>query len=177
MERDKYIKLAKKIKALAEKGIDGEKENAQQKLDLLMNKHNISHDDIEGVEILNYFFNVKKNDFPLWYQLVKRINESIRTYGAFPIKKIKALQLKGNYMISCTPVEYIEIEAKFEFYLKLYTKELDIFTTAFYSANDLLIDNPDAVNNLSEEELKNARRANDMAKNIKKGEFMRRLSN
>ena len=44
----KYIELAKKLKALADRGIGGEKINAEKMLNALMKKHKISIEDIEG---------------------------------------------------------------------------------------------------------------------------------
>lgn len=54
------LELIKKIKALAEQGTGGEKYNAQQKLEELMKKYNISNDDL-AVDILKDFnFSVRR---------------------------------------------------------------------------------------------------------------------
>ena len=46
--------LVKKIKALAESGVGGEKKNAQKLLQELMTKYNISEESLNG-EIINEF--------------------------------------------------------------------------------------------------------------------------
>ena len=57
---EKYIILAKKLKALADKGIDGERVNAQKMLDTLMRKHNLTITDIEGEKTDDYFFSLNQ---------------------------------------------------------------------------------------------------------------------
>ncbi len=51
----KIITLAKKLHALAERGVGGEKINAEYKLKELCQKHNISLDDLESEEAEPFF--------------------------------------------------------------------------------------------------------------------------
>lgn len=136
---DKHIQLAKKLKALADKGVGGEKTNATTMLNNLLKKHNLTIEDIEGEEKKDYFFKLKPEDLQLWNQIIHKVNWEIKCYGEFPKKKIKELNLRGNYMITCTVSEYIEIETMLEIYTRLYKEELEIFYTAFCTANDLLV--------------------------------------
>ena len=57
----KNIDLAKKLKALADRGVDGEKTNAEAMLNSLMKKHNITIEEIEGEELLDFFFKIEKS--------------------------------------------------------------------------------------------------------------------
>ena len=56
----KNIELAKKLKALADKGIGGEKSNAEAMLNNLMKKHNITIEEIEGEKLMDFFFKIEK---------------------------------------------------------------------------------------------------------------------
>lgn len=171
------LELAKKLKALADKGIGGEKTNAIEMLEALCKKHNIRIEDLDQEEKKEYFFKINISDAKFFNQIVHGVNRSIPVYGEFPKKHIKEYYLPGNFAIDCTCYEYIEIEAKFNFYLALYKEEVDIFYTAFLKANDLLIvdDKSSDLGQWTEEELANYRRAVEMSGNIKKGEFAKQI--
>lgn len=172
----KHIELAKKLKALADKGIGGEKINAEKMLTDLLKKHNLTIEEIEGEKQEDYFFTISENDWKLWYQIVKKVNYEIKVYGPFPDNVQKQHGLNGNYMISCSASNYIEIEAKNDFYQRLFNEELDFFSSAFIQANDLEVDRPGKeAPELSREDYNQLIRVRDMADKIKKGEFLRQL--
>jgi hypothetical protein len=176
---EKYIILAKKLKALADKGIDGEKVNAQKMLEALLKKHNLTILDIEAESKNDYFFKLKDADHRLWQQIVKRVGKDIPCYGPIPAKVLKDFKFKGNYLITCTASQYVEVEAMFAIYSKHLVKEYDIFYRAFCTANDLLVergeDDPKDESELSAEELKAFRRSLLMAENIKKETYRKQL--
>ncbi len=173
----KHIELAKKIKALVDQGVDGEKISASTLLEKLIQKHNITLEDIEGEYVMDYFFNFPKSDHTLWYQIVKCVNFNIKCYGEFPAKVMKSHSLKGNHMITCTPSEYIEIEAKFNFYKKLYESEAKIFFDAFLKANNLLITIPNRPDReMTKEDYELWKRTHEMAQKIKVGEFNKQIT-
>ena len=172
----KNIELAKKLKALADKGIGGEKANAEAMLNSLMKKHNITIEEIEGEKLMDFFFKIEKVDYRFLLQIIKHVNYDIKCYGEFPKKVIKDNYLKGNYMITCTASEYIEIEAKHSFYKRLYNEEVAVFNTAFFKANNLLIDNPNRVDKeMTLEDYENWKRVNEMSKKIKVGQFNKQI--
>ena len=179
----KYIELAKKLKALAERGIDGEKQTAEKMLSALLKKHKITIEEIEDEKLEKYYFKLETGEHDLWHQIIKQVNYYIKCYGEFPKKLIKELELGGNYMIECTATNYIEIEAKYSFYKRLYNDELDIFYSAFLKANDLLVDNPNKKDNGSEmsiadvnmEDYKKWKRIKDIADKITVGQFRKQL--
>jgi hypothetical protein len=70
---DKIIELAQKIKALADRGIGGEKLNAQQQLKRIMKKYNISTADIEGDKKEFVAFKVKRESCALFDQVVSTV--------------------------------------------------------------------------------------------------------
>lgn len=121
--------LLKKIKALAEQGIGGEKENAQKLLKSLMQKYGITDQDLndEKIEIFDIkmpaFYNAQKLACQVIYSIVGNTNE-------------KGL-LKGGkrYSIKSTAAEFLEFEAKFKFYSHYFKKELEMFYQAWVQAN------------------------------------------
>ena len=174
----KHIELAKKLKALADKGVGGEKVNAEKMLNDMLKKHKLTINDIEGEQTANYFFKLKKGEEKLWGQIVARVNYTIKRYGEFPAKKVKELGLKGNYMITCTTAEYVEIESMLNIYQRLYKQELDVFYIAFCKANDLLVTNgkSKSVKDLTQEEFEEWLRVNAMASKIKSETFRKQLT-
>jgi hypothetical protein len=175
---NKNIELAKKLKALADRGIDGEKINAQKFLDDMLKKHNLSIEDIENEKIDDYYFSPKEEDEKLLYQITKRVNPEIKCYK-IPQKKVKEYALNGNFIISCILSEYIEIEAMFDIYKKHFEKEFEIFWYAFCKANDLLIQTKEKreLSSLDPEELEKVTRSYAMAKNIKAETYRKQLAN
>ena len=174
----KIIELAKKIKALADRGEGGEKVNSENKLQQLMKKHRITTEEIEGEQQLDYFFNIKTiRERRLWLQVISLVNREIKKYGEFPPDIIKAKALPGNYMIVCTVAEYIEVQAMYDFYKNLYTQEEEIFYTAFLHTNNLLLapKEGEEVAEYSEEEKKHMFRAVNMSKNITKSTYRKQL--
>lgn len=171
----KHIDLAKKLKALADKGVGGEKTNAEAMLKELMKKHGISLTDIEDEKIEDYYFTLEENEFSLWRQIVGHVNNSIIVYGKFPKSLMKKYNLTGNYMIQCTASEYIEIEAKNNFYQRLYLEELGVFYKAFIMANHLEAKSKGKDKEMTPKELEEYYRANRMASGIKVGQFMKQL--
>jgi len=172
----KNIELAKKLKALADKGIGGEKSNAEAMLNNLMKKHNITIEEIEGEKLMDFLVKIEKSDYRFLLQIIKHVNYDIKCYGEFPKKTIKQYSLKGNYMITCTASEYIEIEAKHNFYKRLYEEEVSVFSTAFFKANNLLIDNPNREDReMTLKDYENWKRINDMSEKIKVGQFNKQL--
>ena len=174
---NKVIELAKKLKALADKGVGGEKINAEKMLQALLKKHNITIEEIEGEKINDFFFMLKKEDFQLFYQVLCTVNKLIPAYGEYTKTLIRKYKWKGNYMIRCTPAEYIEIEAKFNFYLKLFNEEKEVLLIAFVSANQLYSPNAGfaETEKMSEAELEKALRAQQLSQSIKKGQYLKQL--
>lgn len=171
---EKYIELAKKLKALSDMGIGGEKINASNMLETLMKKHNISKEDIDRVDISDHYLKVPSN-FELFSQIAKSVNSEMKIYGDFHDKDIKKLGLKGNFLIECTTAEFLEVEAKTDMYIKLYEKELEIFYYGFCMANNLLVSSNKTLNDISEIEREKIIRAREMASKIKSEAFLKRI--
>ena len=177
---DKHVELIKKLKALADRGVDGEAKNAQKLLDKMLKKHNLTVEDIEGEKQQDYFFKATGINASLFAQIVKRVNYDLKIYF-FPAAKVKQFGLAGNHMITCTAAEFIEIEQMFDVYKRLYKKESEIFYKAFLAANDLLAIPPKSeqktTSDLSPEEFEEWKRTQAIASKIKTETIRKQLSN
>ena len=134
-EREELLRRLERVKALAERGVGGEKENAEALLNRLMAKYGISEEDIEDTAERDYF--IRYHNFwerKLIVQIAyKHLGSghccgTVGTQSGRPHKKI---------CVTCTPAQYIEIEADFEFYKAAWEEELAIFYSAFISKNDI----------------------------------------
>lgn len=169
---EKIIELAKKLKALAHKGEGGEKENAQQKLAALMKKHGITPDQIEEDVIENFSIEVKVKNQRFFMQVVCSVCDA----------KVFGYKGKRNYLIlECTASEFVEIESKFEFYLKEYEKELkqreEIFYRAFVQKNALYLHTGEKQEkkDLTPEELEEIQKILKVADDIQASEYRKQL--
>ena len=180
MKEEKIITLARKLKALADKGVDGEKENAETMLLNLMEKHGITIEEIENEKTDNFFFVIDPKYRKLFVQICGNINKSIKVYGEYDQKTqrhFKTLGCKpGNFSIKSTFAQYIEVEAKFEFYKKVYDAELEIFYSAFIQSNHLYVDSDSTEEKeYSTEELARLRRILAMSDYIEKAKYLKQL--
>lgn len=143
---EKTIELAKKIKALADRGIGGEKANAIELLEKFLQRNNLTIEQIEEVERSDRLFKVKKNQIRILLQIMRKVMGS-------EISFYQSARYRNGLIAECTMLEYVEIQAMFEFYWKAYEKELDIFTSAFIYKNELYAnDKSRALSDLSREE-------------------------
>lgn len=132
MNMDK-AELLKKVKVLSEKGNAGEKENAQKMLEKLMKKYNISDLELDEEKIIKYDIKwanktEEKLKAQIFYSVVGDINDD---------KKFCSYYRAKNGCVYCTASEYLEFEAKCEFYIYHLKIELDRYFRAFIQKNDL----------------------------------------
>jgi len=132
----KVIELAKKLKALADRGIGGEKENAIMFLERLMQQHGITYAEIEGEAVSEHVVYYIKKDFDITRQIIASV---IGKLSRENYAKYKYVQSNGKraFCINCTDAEYLLIDAKLNFYLKVYAAELELFYSAFIQRNEL----------------------------------------
>lgn len=129
------VELLQKIKALAERGVGGEKINAKRMLDELMKKYNISEQDINEDEIRSFDINIvgfkaKSLVCQVLYSIVGNIDDRKNLYSYKDNGKKK-------YYIKCTNAEFVEFQAKYKFYMHHFKKELELFYSAFIQANGI----------------------------------------
>jgi len=125
------VELLKKIKALADNGIGGEKINAKLKLRKLMKELGITDLDLEIDKVKTRIFKTgsliiyKK----LFVQVVSSIIEDVKIYSSMGNKNIR--------LVDCTVSQQVEIEAKFAFYKIRYNQDLETFFIAFIQKNGI----------------------------------------
>jgi len=140
MSNEKIIELLRKLKILSEKGENGERENAQEKLMSLAQKHGINLGLIEDESLSIFDFIVKKNQKDFFNQVVASV---------FNKDSWRCGYKRNEYYLECTKSQAIEIQAKFDFYWAEYEKEMDILYKAFVQKNRLF-----PISNKKEEEQK-----------------------
>ena len=113
MNRNKILELAKKIKALAEKGNGGERNAAKEKLERICQKYNISDSELSiSEETKNYYIVINdKNE----RDLLINVSCMILDVPGFKWKE------KNNCIcIHLTQSEYENINNAFEYYRDMY---------------------------------------------------------
>lgn len=124
MDQNILNKLTK-IKALVERGEQGERKAAEQALQNLLSKYNISIEDLENEEIKGRSFHVMPADWFIFTQIKVHM---------FYKRSLWQSKKKSWYIIDMTQAEFIEFSAMFDFHKNQYKKEIDKITDSFKSA-------------------------------------------
>ena len=136
---ENVLRKIKKIKALAERGVGGEKSTAEQKLKKLLEENGIvSLDELEREQAEFELFSYNgKYEKKLLMQCMYKV--------------LKDLDFKTY----CTKAEKIEIQLEFDFYKNALHEEMDRLVRAFIQANKIFPDNtPYDDSELTEEDIK-----------------------
>lgn len=134
-ERERLLKKLGALKALADRDVGGEKVNAEERLRYLMQKHNITEDDLEDAGVRLYWIRYKTEyERKLLFQLAYMYTGSGHAHGCIGKWSNRPRKEVG---IDCTPAQYIEIESDFDFYRAALKEEMDIFYSAFVQKNNL----------------------------------------
>lgn len=134
-EREKLLERMGKIKALAQRGENGEKESAEKRLSALMQKYGITDADLEDGQIKMYWIPYKTEwDRKLIHQLAYK---HLGTGHAFGCVGANTNRKRKKVGVECTATKYIEIEADFHFYSNALQEEMELFYTAFLDKNNL----------------------------------------
>lgn len=134
----------KKLLALSERGVGGEADNARRILKSLLEKYNVTLEDLRSEKRLLRSFPYKfKEEMTLFYQIL------INTYGS------KSKQSKEAYYnskhkrlyVPLTDLEYIDVSNMWEFYRNQFAKErsslLNDMLTAFIMKHNIFDLTPD----------------------------------
>lgn len=169
----KYLDLAKKIKALEEKGSPGEKENAAKALKKIMLKYGISEsqldDDIED------YRKIKVGSNKLHNRLLTQICYVVFNTDDFGLYSAKGE--RGVKYIFTSLSKFIEIECMFEFYKARFDEQLSLYYDAFVMKNDLYPEGsakPESF--FSEAEIEKMRKSAAIASGLEQSEFRKQLN-
>lgn len=167
MLSEKTKERIKKLQALAERGVGGEKETAKVKLEKLLADNGIySLEELEEDKVEYFLFSYKgKHEIKLLKQCVYKVLGAKADRTAYRSHGYR--QKIGYY---CTRVQKIEIELEFEFYRNVFYEELDTFMNAFIQVQNIFpTDAPKCTpENLSKEEMERLEKMFNMAKGIDK---------
>ena len=147
---DNILLLAKKLKELADRGIGGEKQNAEKKLKNLMSKYGITSEMLEENLLRERSFVMGK--FP---QLESQIIASVVGRQRPIYKTKKKVKGKHYWYVELTDIEFIEISEKITFYSEKYEQDSDLFYSAFVQKNRLFVKKEDSGDQQSEPKLSN----------------------
>jgi hypothetical protein len=129
---NKLHEKLKKLLALTEQGLGGEKINAQEKLEKLMKKHGIQLSDFIGEAITLEWFKSKpgKIQKQLLYQIIVNVCGNKTDTYASPLNK-------GKIGVKVTKSQQVEIELKYISYMRSLEKELNLTYEAFVQTNHI----------------------------------------
>lgn len=129
-----HLARMKKLKALAERGIGGEKENAQFLLEKLCAKYDITPESLgtEETKQLRWFRYRKGKHFrKLLAQCMFQVaGKGSKTY-------VHTASRKRELATDCTAAEAVEIELNYEFYANALQVEITRLTEMFIQKNSL----------------------------------------
>ena len=127
---EKKMELLKKLQALAECGVGGEKETAERKLRELMKKYGIDEIDFSEDKLEEFEF---KYSNPQEEQLIKQL--FFKMFGQDWWRKSYTYRHgKGSKTIrgiKCTKAEGVQLQIEYEFYKQLWQEEMKLFWSAF----------------------------------------------
>lgn len=136
MDREQAAEKLKKIKALAERGVGGEKETAMRMYRELMEKYQIEEAEVlEDLVKIHWFRYSNDLEEDLLTQIFYKVTGSA-TYKRY-IGRSSRRRERG---CECTELEAVEIKMLFNFYREELKRELEAFMMAFRHGNNLFPD-------------------------------------
>lgn len=168
-----------KMKALADGGVGGERENAARLLGEVARRYGVDLSALDAAAV------EKRHDFDfkngwrmdLFRQLVclARLEE----YGSLEVDHLQLYNQKlGNRLVGkfckCTDAQWVEIMAKYTILARDYEQQLGLFFRAFLEANDLLVDAP-CRRIPTKKEMEDAMMAMQMSVGIKKSQLRKQI--
>ena len=130
---EKNIELLKKLKALAERGIEGEQAAAKKILDRLMAKYGIAEEDLSDDKLEDHDFRFHTpQEHKLLTQVMYKVAKDRERYH---YARGKGCQTTEG--ITCTKAEALQIQIEYEFYLKLWQEDLELFLEAFIQKHEI----------------------------------------
>lgn len=131
---EKTIQRIKKLQALAERGVGGEKDTAEKMLQKMMEKNGIqSLDELQSEKCEYTLFSYNgKHERKLLIQCIYKVLTAAGDRRYYHSKGTR--QKLGIY---CTKAQKLEIEMEFAFYRNVFYEELDIFMSALINAQGI----------------------------------------
>ena len=121
----------RKLLALAQQGVGGEKENAQSRLEAMMEKHGVTIDEIAEESRTMQWFKPERGVFEkrLMLQVIGAVCGNISTW--------RCAGKRGQIGIQVTKSEQLEINLRYDAYVAAMKKEMSICYSAFVQTNKI----------------------------------------
>lgn len=171
--RVKTIALLRKLKTLAELGVDGEKETAQRMLERISKKHGIPVADIEGLRMRKRFFYYVQEDQQLLFQILSSV------LGKEFYNRAVRGEKQYRYRWMVTDAEAIEIWAKLDFYIRLFKAEQKTLLEAFVIKHNLFPQDGVCIEwgDLTRDQQKQMHKVNFMISGLRDETYLKKVSN
>lgn len=124
-----------KIKALAERGVDGEQAAAQSMLENILARHNLTMADMEDEKPVRNWVEVHysgKHELTLMFQIIRKVAQ---ISGSVSYRQRKRVRTSLHVQLSAA--EHVEVEFLFALMSKALTEEFDKLVSAFIVRNHL----------------------------------------
>jgi hypothetical protein len=173
--KTEIIEKIRKVQALADRGVDGEKENAARMVERLMAEHDITEEELRDDIIERRWFRYASKD-KYARKLMAQVIYTVTGEGSFWTRGRKAMA-----GVECTAAQGVEIAAMFEFYYAKFTEDIDMFYAAFlskndiYPSNDIIKDDEEDDDDEPEIDVDRALKIGNMMKGMEKHEFRKQL--
>lgn len=189
MNRQEILDKIMKVKALADKGTDGERANAEKKLRVLMEKYGIKDEDIVSDKVEMFLIDTENS---MYIQLLVQVANNVAGHDLkifsienSPKKAKQELSKMGygdataNVAIECTKAQFIEVKMMFDIYKEDLKRQIDTFMYAYFSKNQLLAKPKEGAEHkeATQEEIEKAFKAAMMEQGIDKKEFYKMIEN
>jgi hypothetical protein len=141
MQTDRILELGRKLLALAQGGVDGEREAAQRMLDNFLQKHGLEISDIEPVArtrriVKNVTLDIKQMFINFCASIVGkdvRVNKCVgRNYYAVEMNDEEWMEFETKW-----PVYRKNLKSELEKLKKQHLKELKLMVSAFISKHEM----------------------------------------
>lgn len=157
MDLEQIKERLAKMKALAERGVGGERDAAERLLRDIAAKHGISLDDIgsevEREHIVNIQYSWQRQIFLQLLGLMRieqygdRDADKLNLFKRFQYVKASGRKSRGRmrrrtvacYSTVCTDAQWLELEAKYVVLCSDYERQIKAFPLAFLMSNKLLM--------------------------------------
>lgn len=180
MTREEILERLRKMKALADRGEGGERENAERLLAEIAAEHGIDLDELDEERLQDFYVELRESfKHKMLSQLCALKRQELKWQGvSLDGHRMSVWKCKGKYMYSvsnCTKAEWLELMAKLEVLARAYKRQLDDFYHAFLMANHLLVE-AEGEEELSQEERRRLFRIAQMSLGIEKSQLNKQLA-
>ena len=179
-ERERILARLAKLKALADGGVGGERENAARLLEEVAARHGVDLGCLEESE--------KEREHPVEFKRGWRFDLLCQLCGVLRVEQygdpranhcMVWTRRRGRSIVEtfviCTDSQFVEVMAKFEVLARDYERQLGAFYRAFCQANDLLVPREIDGRRPSKKELEDALLASQVAMGIEKSKLHKQI--